>query len=162
MSKKHNSRKEKFIGSIAPFSLQDQDVWSDISGRCRFNFSYFDANQEHATDMRTWDEANLQQFFSKLISYCRHPLSHWQQQTVGSHRHHVLEIYGAFPRKSGFRPPLHVPSDVDWARFRLDQRKRLIGFTIPKSYCTSGSHFDDNTFYSVFLDLEHQFYLGDR
>ena len=160
MSKKNNSRKDKFIESIVSFSLQD--VWPDISGRCRFNFSYFDANQEHATDVATWDEANLQRFFSKLVSYCNYPLSYWQRQTIGSYRNHVLEIYGAFPRKSGFNHPAHVPSDVDWARFRLDGKKRLIGFTIPKNYCTSDSLFDDNTFYIVFLDLKHQFYLVDR
>ena len=157
MSKKNNSRKDKFIESIVSFSLQD--VWPDISGRCRFNFSYFDANQEHATDVATWDEANLQRFFSKLVSYCNYPLSYWQRQTIGSHRNHVLEIYGAFPRKSGFIHPAHVPSDVDWARFRLDGKKRLIGFTIPKCYCTADTHFDDTTFYIVFLDLEHKFYL---
>ena len=160
MSKKSNSRKDKFLSSIAPNSLVD--VWSDISSRCRFNFSYFDANQEHATDLATWNEDNLQQFFSKLKSYSQYPLSYWQQQAIGSHKNHVLEIYGAFPRKSGFTYPLHVPSDVDWARFRLDGKKRLIGFTIPKSYCTPGTNFDDTTFYVVFLDLEHQFYQGNR
>jgi hypothetical protein len=139
-----------------------KDVWPDISGRCRFNFSYFHSNQEYATDLATWDENNLQQFFSKLRLYSQNPLSYWQQQAIGSHKNHVLEIYGAFPRKSGFNHPAHVPSDVDWARFRLDGKKRLIGFTIPKSYCTSDSHFDYNTFYIVFLDLEHKFYLGNR
>lgn len=160
MSKRSNSRKDRFIESIVPFSLED--VWPDISSRCKFNFSYFDANQKHATDFTTWDEDNLQRFFSKLRSYSQYPLSHWQQQAIGSHKNHVLEIYGAFPRKSGFNHPPHVPSDVDWARFRLDGKKRLIGFTIPKSYCTADTSFDDNTFYIVFLDLEHNFYLGNR
>lgn len=160
MSKTSNSRKERFIKSIVSFSLQD--VWTDISGRCRFNFSYFDANQEYAADLATWDKDNLQRFFSKLRSYSKHPLSYWQQQAVGSHKNHILEIYGAFPRKSGFNHQAHVPSDVDWARFRLDGKKRLIGFTIPKSYCTAESHFDNNTFYIVFLDLEHKFYLAKK
>ncbi len=57
-----------------------------------------------------------------------------------------------------YSTPPHVPSDVDWARFRLDGKKRLIGFTIPKSHCRQDSRLDDNTFYIVFLDLEHNFY----
>lgn len=141
MSKTSNSRKNKFIESIAPSSLED--VWSDISRRCTFNFSYFDANQEYATDFTMWDEENLKLFFSKLRSYSQCSLSHWQHQGVGSQKNHVLEIYGAFPRKSGFTHPPHVPSDVDWARFRLDGKKRLIGFTIPKNYCTADTNFDD-------------------
>lgn len=75
---------------------------------------------------------------------------------------HVLEVYGAFPRRSEFKHPHHVPSDVDWARFHLDGKKRLIGFTIPKDLCSIHQRFDGNTFYVVFLDLEHKFYATKR
>ncbi|MDD4302216.1 MAG: hypothetical protein RBQ89_03455 [Sphaerochaeta sp.] len=160
MSKGSNSRKNRFLNAFVKFSLED--VQSDITCRCKFNFSYFDTNQEYGADLATWDEKNLQQFYSKLKSYSAHPLSYWQQQNVGSHRNHVLEIYGGFPKRSGFVHPSHVPSDVDWARFRLDGKIRLVGFTIPKSYCKEQTGFDYNTFYIVFLDPEHKFYLSAR
>ncbi|MDD3903840.1 MAG: hypothetical protein PHO09_09210 [Sphaerochaeta sp.] len=156
MKKGENSRKERFIHNFSQFSLEDLD--SDITLRCKFNFSYFDYIQEFATDIATWDESNLQNLFTKIKSFSGKPLLYWKQQCIGSHRNHVLEIYGAFPRKSGFSHPSHVPSDVDWARFRLDGKKRLIGFTIPKNLCRPDSRFDDNTFYVVFLDFEHNFY----
>lgn len=111
MSKGSNSRKNRFLNAFVKFSLED--VQSDITCRCKFNFSYFDTNQEYGADLATWDEKNLQQFYSKLKSYSAHPLSYWQQQNVGSHRNHVLEIYGGFPKRSGFVHPSHVPSDVD-------------------------------------------------
>ena len=157
MSKISNSRKDSFIKSIPLDSLEE--VKADICSRCKFNFSYFDANQKYATDLEGWDENNLQLFFSKLKLFSRFPLSHWQHKVIGSHKNHVLEIYGAFPKKSCFKHPPHVPSDVDWARFRLDRKKRLIGFTIPKSHCVNNTFFDENVFYIVFLDLEHKFYL---
>jgi len=158
MKKGENSRKDNFLRNFPQLTLGDAD--SDIALRCKFNFSYFDNNQECATDIAVWDEQNLRELFTKLKAFSAKPLQYWQQQCVGSgsHRQHMLEIYGAFPRKSGFSHPPHVPSDVDWARFRLDGKKRLIGFTIPKSHCRQDSRLDDNTFYIVFLDLEHNFY----
>lgn len=159
MSKSSNSRKDRFITEFPQSSLEDREC--DIATRCKFNFSYFDSNQEPATDIAKWDEANLQDLFEKLRHYSQHALSHWQRMKIGS-SNHVLEVYGSFPRRSEFKHPQHVPSDVDWARFRLDGKKRLIGFTIPKELCASNQRFDGNTFYVVFLDLEHKFYATKR
>lgn len=157
MSKGSNTRKNRFIRNISRIALEDPD--HDIASRCKFNFSYFDHSQQYAEDISTWDENNLQILFNKLKYFSCNSLHYWLQQRVGSHRHHVLEIYGAFPHKSEFTHPCHVPSDVDWARFRLDGTKRLIGFTIPKHLCLHNDSFDCNTFYVVFLDLHHKFYL---
>jgi len=59
-------------------------------------------------------------------------------------------------------PPL-VPEFANWARIRLDQNQRLIGFLIPQNLHNqrqddSDYHLDKNTFYTVFLDAEHDFY----
>jgi len=158
VSKRDNSKKDQFLKSITAFTIED--VWADISCRCRFNFSYLDITQQYSQDPSGWDEENLQKLFGKLKHYSSQPLSYWQQQTVGSHKNHVLEVYGAFPRKSKFTHPSHVPADVDWARFRLDGKKRFIGFMVPKGHCMFPNSFVENTFYVVFLDPEHMFYLG--
>ena len=160
MSKASNSRKDRFISEFSQSSLEDEKC--DIFKRCKFNFSYFDCNQEPAADIATWDESNLQELFNKLKHYSQQALSHWQQERIGSGKTHVLEVYGSFPRRSQFRHPQHVPSDVDWARFRLDEKKRLIGFTVPKELCKREKRIDGNTFYVVFLDPEHKFYLSNR
>lgn len=160
MNKGSNSKKRRFIESFPSIALEDEQC--DIAERCKFCFSYFDSTQKHSGNLETWDERNLQELVKKLKEYSRHSLEHWKHERIGSHRNHVLEIYGSFPRRSNFQHPQHVPYDVDWARFRLDGRKRLIGFTIPKQLCKAGSKFDDNTFYVVFLDPEHNFYLGKR
>ena len=77
MNRIHNSRTERFIGSISPYWLKD--VCSDITQRCKFNFSYFDANQKCSTDLSKWDEENLQLFFDKLKAYSQYSLAHWQK-----------------------------------------------------------------------------------
>jgi hypothetical protein len=77
----------------------------------------------------------------------------------------VLSIYGAFPQKSKFCHPKHVPHQVCWGRFRLDFSGRLVGFILPAEYdgkyhAKTGKRFDCNTFYVVFLDANHSFYIG--
>ena len=81
-------------------------------------------------------------------------------QRVGGGSLKVLEIYGSFPKKSDFTHPKHVPIDVNWARFRLESDMRLIGFLIPPN--TDGiSMAAVNTFFIVFLDQGHRFYLSE-
>lgn len=72
MKKGENSRKERFMHNFSQFSLEDLD--SDITLRCKFNFSYFDYIQEFATDIATWDESNLQNLFTKIKSFSGKPL----------------------------------------------------------------------------------------
>lgn len=77
----------------------------------------------------------------------------------------MLAIYGDFPKKSDFKHPKHVPHQVKWARFRLESADRLVGFIVPYSYdgkthSTTNFKFDYNTFYVVFLDENHRFWLS--
>jgi predicted component of type VI protein secretion system len=79
----------------------------------------------------------------------------------------MLANYGAFPAKSSFTHPKYIPHQADWARFRLGSKVRLIGFTVPAElhktpHRKSGELFDKNTFYVVFLDRDHIFYLTEE
>ncbi|MGK0290979.1 MAG: hypothetical protein ACI86H_002443, partial [bacterium] len=78
-------------------------------------------------------------------------------------KQHTLEIYGNFPLRSKFKHPTYIPHQVQWARFRLENLVRLIGFVIPNEYNGevhegTKQKFDSNTFYVVFLDQNHEFY----
>lgn len=75
----------------------------------------------------------------------------------------VLEYYGDFPDNSDFKHPKHVPADAHWARFRLGNKVRLVGFVISKDALKNmpeeeQEKFCHNTFYVVFLDKDHKFY----
>lgn len=153
-----NSGKRKFIGSLPTESIESGDLVS----RSKFNFSYFDSSQRYASDFSALTSATG--FLEKIRSYSRFSLTHWRSERVGRSGRNVLEVYGGFPKKSEFTHPKHVPHDVMWGRFRLESDTRLVGFILPPDY--SGKISGDgklsyccNTFYVVFIDLSHKFYL---
>ncbi len=164
MNKFTNRKKNTFIDSIPIISL-DSDS-HDIVNRCKFNFSYFDSSQKAGQDFSDWTQDQLSKLLTKLKEYSRQPLSHWKTVKIGSgkHRNSILIEYVDFPKKSDFKFPKYVPHQVSWARFRLEQSVRLIGFIIPSDYKDKeikkyNWKFDCNTFYVVFLDKNHKFYL---
>jgi len=59
--------------------------------------------------------------------------------------------YGDFPpkNKTEFTHPSHVPEDAQWARIHINGKQCLAG------------HVVNNTFYLVFLDENHRFWISD-
>jgi len=160
--KKTNSRKDKFLSSIPVASFDSKNDL--IAGKCKFNFSYMDKNQDAGQDFRDWNHEQLYKLLDKLQNYCKQPLKYWNTQRVGGGSNKVFEIYGEFPRKSEFIHPKHVPHDARWARFRMEGAMRLVGFIVPDELqdceCKHTKiRFDTNTFYIVFLDANHKFYI---
>lgn len=110
------------------------------------------------------DANQLVTLLAKLREFSRETLSYWMNMPVGKSGA-VFSIYGSFPAKSDMTHPKHVPHEAVWGRFRLDLTGRLCGFVVPKNFdgvehAVTKSRFDSNTFYVVFLDLEHRFYKG--
>ncbi len=164
MSKYRNNRKKAFLDTIPPSSIESKGA--DLTGRCKFNFGYFDSSQEEAQHFKEWTNEQLVKLLDKLVAYTKESLRYWQNEGIGKKSQHVLEVYGAFPpkSKSKFKHPSHVPHDVEWARLRLESKVRLIGFVLPAEYegkVNEGTKlkYDCNTFYVVFLDKNHKFYL---
>lgn len=163
MGKFQNSKKACFLASISEISL-DQ-VNNDLTKRCKFNFSYFHVQEGISQDFSDWDGNELAKLLNKLKEYSRFTLEHWTRQKVG--RYPVFSIYDQFPTNTDFSKPNHVPHQVEWARFHLENTVRLIGFVIPDTYHdqphnTTRMLFDRNTFYVVYLDKDHRFYKTDR
>ena len=161
MTRYSNSAKNSFLASIPTASI---DLESDrLAARCKFNFSYFEV-QAPGKDFSDLENTTLVNLVTKLKEYGRESLEYWSTQPVGKSGT-VFSVYGAFPSKSDFTHPRHVPHQAEWARFRLDWATRLCGFTIPKGYNGrihkgSGQTFCSNTFYVVFFDPDHRFYRG--
>jgi hypothetical protein len=161
VKKFENRHKIKFLASIPTASLENSTC--PLTARCKFNFGYF----EKQAASQTFDEWTTQQqvvLFEKLKEFSKEPLEYWMNQSVGKSGR-VLSIYGAFPARSDFAHPKHVPHQVRWGRFRLDWSGRLCGFVVPKEldgsvHPSTGNRFDANTFYVVFLDRDHCFYAG--
>lgn len=153
-----NSKKMRFLASLPLASVDSPE--DTLAARCKFNFSYF-TQQEAGQDFADCDQQQLAKLLDKLKDYSKEPLAYWKNMAVGKSGS-VLAIYGAFPARSGFTHPKHVPHQALWGRFRLDHAARLIGFVLPANYheqiTAQGVRFDCNTFYVVFLDQEHCFY----
>ncbi len=166
MSKFRNKRKSKFLSSLLVLpSLEDLN--DDLTTRCKFNFSYFDPSQGAGQKFSDWTHKQLYELLGKIKSYTTKPLDYWRNQRAGNSGLKVLAIYGSFPSKSDFAHPKHVPHQAQWARFRLGSKLRLIGFTIPTelhktTHNKTGELYDKNTFYVVFLDRDHKFYLTEK
>jgi hypothetical protein len=166
MSKFDNKNKSNFLEKLSSLaSLADED--NDLTSRSKFNFSYFTSDQEAGQKFHEWSHKQLYELLGKIKEYSAQPLEYWQQQRVGAGGLKVLAIYGGFPHKSSFTHPSHVPHQALWGRFRLGSKLRLIGFVVPNEchktlHKNTNEFFDKNTFYVVFLDQNHKFYLSEK
>lgn len=160
-----NSKRDAFFEKIIKASLEAES--DDLVSRCKFNFSYLDFSQPAGQTFEDWEKKDLVHLMNKIKEYCRKPLSYWKNQRIGHGSNTVLEVYGAFPKNSDFIHPQYVPHEVLWARFRLEAKVRLIGFVLPPEYHNKKHpkedwYFDCNTFYVVFLDINHRFYKMNK
>lgn len=163
MSKKFgNSKTREFLKKFEDLESLDSEK-CNLSIRCKFNFSYFDKNQDNSGLISDWSVENISEFFDKLIDYSTKSLSQLQQIGLGKRRQGLLSFYDSYPGHSMFERPKNIPHQARWGRFRLDQNKRLIGFVVPDEYHgvlheKTGMLYDKNTFYVVFIDNSHLFY----
>lgn len=159
-----NPRRVNFLDSFIEIKL----ATGDIRDRSRFNFSYFDDTQDHGASFGSLSAAELASILEKLRCYSKSSLNYWRNERCGGVRGlRVLADYDSFPEKSDFTHPKFVPTDVRWGRFRMENLSRLIGFTIPGEVARAplakdGTPFDVNTFYVVFIDQNHRFYLTEK
>lgn len=157
---KNSARKNSFIAKVPVCDIES----SNIAERCKFNFSFFDGGQEAGQNFHEWNAeagiCSLHSLMQKCVEFTTQPLQYWQHQRVGGGSLKVLEVYTSFPTKSDFTHPQHVPLDASWARFRLGNKVRVIGFVISPTLVNrfKEKNLDSNTFYVVFLDKEHVFY----
>lgn len=159
---KRNSHKTRFLVELPTSSVES----GDLAERCKFNFSYYDGSQEPAVEISDLDHLFLVELLEKLRHFSRFKLSHWLHERAGSGGLKILSLYGAFPVSSDFKHPRNVPHDIRWARFRLDNMTRLIGFVVPAENSNLPSKnkdflYDVNTFYVVFVDKDHRFYKNE-
>jgi len=163
MKKFGNQSKINFLQSIPKSSIESDE--NDLAERCKFNFSYFtkDKNSQSFDEL---SEEKIKSISNKLIEFSKKSLFYWTQKAAGSSGS-ILAIYGAFPARTNFIKPTSVPHQAEWGRFRIDQKTRICGFIIPKKFNglpqkINKQLFCSNTFYVVFLDENHQFYLTEK
>ena len=104
----------------------------------RVSFEFLDRNQGQT--FKQWEELGL-------LTKMNDTLMNYSNKPIHKQFSDNFKEYGEFPSKSGFTPPKHVAIDVDWSVMHITGKAVLGGFIY------------GNTFFVVFLDSEHQFYL---
>ena len=118
MSKFKNEKKRNFLAGLSELpSLDDED--NDLTTRCKFNFSYFDPNQDAGQKFSDLTHKQLCDLLAKFKDYTTEPLDYWLHQRVGKAGLKMLAIYGGFPLKSDFVHPKNIPHQAQWGRFFL-------------------------------------------
>ncbi|HIF9338038.1 hypothetical protein [Photobacterium damselae] len=156
-----NSRKDKFLNTRSLCGFET----SNIGKKCSFNFSFFSPScggQELVIWANENGSASLQSLFDKLAQFTNEPLSYWENQRAGAGGLKVLAYYSEYPQRCQFQRPPSVPHDARWGRFRLGNKVRLAGFSVPSTLHNQqdkdGNLLDKNIFYVVYLDKDHEFY----
>lgn len=126
----------------------DRGSVSDETRTSNFKISlaYFDPEPFYASGFKDWQKDGLlSKALETLQGYCKRPL---RQQIDGT----KFSVYKSFPppEKTRFEYPIHVPEDAEWARIHINGPSVLIG------------HIVEDTFYLVFLDKTHKFWLTKK
>lgn len=110
------------------------------------SFQYLDTSQFYASTFSDWQKIGLLSTALEMLrGYCARPLV---EQVDGD----KFTIYGDFPNDKAtlFTYPQHVPLDAQWARIHVNGPAVIVG------------HVLGDTFYVVFLDKTHKFWLTSR
>lgn len=157
--KKSNSRKNRFLDNLPQVEIISDIM--EVKGKLSFSFQYFDGSQEAGQDFKDWTNEQKDKLLEKLKEYSRKTKQEWRNSRSGGGGLKILEIYGEFPRNSDFAKPNHVPDNVKWSRFRMENMVRLIGFFVDDDVAKE-KLLSTDIFYIVFLDKDHRFYKTEE
>lgn len=142
MAGKFNKQKKE---SVLKSLLQEKKSTSDKSKEnLIFSFEDFCSQQKFASSFKDWQKDGLlSKAMETLHGYCKGPIV-FDGDKFG--------LYGDFPDEDStmFVFPEHVAEDAKWARLHITGPAVIIG------------HIIRNTFYVVFLDKTHKFYLSGK
>lgn len=134
-------------GSLSKIqSALSQKSKEEAKGNFNVSFQYLDTSQKYGSGFKDWQECGLlSKMMETLQGYCTRPL---REQFDGDKFAH----YGGFPppERTKFKCPMNIPEDANWARIHINNKSVIAG------------HYVGNTFYVVFLDKTHKFYLTAR
>jgi hypothetical protein len=131
------------VGVISEFLSRKASI-KDVQDEHAFVVSFKHLSKNQGLGIGQWEEEKkLSVAIDVLSNYCQRPLI---EQCDGK----KFCIYGGFPSKSLFVHPSNIPEDANWARIHIDGTHIIAG------------HVFQNTFYVVFLDHDHTFFVSEK
>lgn len=142
-----NDRKRN-SGYERPEATRNTRKTTDSKDLLTFSFRHFDQTQPK-NDVQTialWVEQGL---ISDLIRRLQE-LSGLTRAEAEQQKQ--IKIYGGFPERSDFEIPRYITHDVEWGIIKKvgGQMSGVAGYIM------------DDTFYIVFLDKNHRFWITDK
>lgn len=127
-------------------ALEKKEKLGEDKENFRISLEDFDSSQKYSSSYRDWQGIGLLSTTLECLGgYCKRPLL---EQVDGK----KFTIYGDFPlpKDTLFIRPKHVTEDANWARIHVNGPAVIVG------------HIVGNTFYLVFLDKTHKFWLTKK
>lgn len=148
MAKKgfHKEKQKSFIQTVLEQKKNRSVNDSELTGNFQISLQYYNDDQPSKETLLDWqNDGLLAKALDVLKGYCQRPL---QEQIDGD----KFAMYNEFPPKdkTDFSFPKNVPEDAHWARIHVNGRSVIVG------------HVVNNTFFIVFLDKNHRFWLTKR
>lgn len=137
--------KKKQHSSITSLLEQKKTKTQNNSENLNFSFEDFCYKQKFSSSFKDWQKEGLLSFALETISgYCKSPI--------------IYDNTGKFTLYNDFPPPTytlydfpeHVTPDASWVRIHVNGPSVIVG------------HIIRNTFYVVFFDKMHKFWLGRK
>jgi len=140
--------KKKFPKGI---SNTKQNILSNISsrdynGRINFSFSDLDISQHNKEDFQTWERDNLLLILLNRIKEIT------CLDIEEAKKQKIIKIYPHFPpsNKTKYKIPQYLNRELQWCVAHIQGKEVIAG------------HLIENTFYIVFLDKEHHFWISNK
>ncbi|MDR1881914.1 MAG: hypothetical protein LBR26_03925 [Prevotella sp.] len=137
--------KEKQPSAINEALASKKKIAEVDASNFKVSFQYIDTSQKFGSAFKDWQKDGLlSKMMETLAGYCRRPLIEQVDKK--------FTFYGNFPSqdKTMFKYPEHVPKDANWARIHVTGPAIIVGHVIR------------DTFYVVFLDKTHKFFLTKK
>lgn len=145
MGNKNRDRKNGFQRNEG---LKNTRKTIDNKDLLTFSFRHFDETQPktNTQTIDVWVEHGLiKDLFRRLQELSKLTRAEAEQQKQ-------IKIYGEFPMRSDFKIPTYITHEVEWGIIKQvgGQVSGVAGYIM------------DNTFYIVFLDQNHRFWITDK
>ena len=107
-----------------------------------FSLKDFDINQG-----QSFEEWEKNKILSNLLTRLREICVHTIESALSNK---IITVYDSFPANTEFKHPKHIPEAVRWGTIHINGKIRICGYL------------EENIFYIVFLDKDHQFWITKK
>jgi hypothetical protein len=107
-----------------------------------FSLKDFDINQG-----QSFEEWEKDQILSHLLTRLREISAHTIENALSKK---IITLYDSFPTNTEFKHPKHIYRAVRWGTIHINGKIRICGYL------------EENIFYIVFLDKDHQFWISKK